>query len=94
MKALLLIVALLPFTAFAEKLSFKTCTNFSNLAESVMTSRQLGFDIVKAYEIAGDNKAFQLLVTDAYSQPKFLTKAYRNNSISKFKNKYFLNCIN
>jgi hypothetical protein len=93
MKALLLIAALLPLTATAGTLSVEVCKSFSGLAETVMKNRQHGVDIIKAYDLAGDNKAYQMLVTDAYSKPKFSTATFRDSAISEFKNKYFLYCI-
>jgi hypothetical protein len=93
MKALILILALLPLTAFAEKPSFKDCTAFSNLAELFMESRQRGIDIVTSYENAGDNKVFQMLVTAAYSESRFSIKIYQDKRIAEFKNKAFLYCM-
>jgi hypothetical protein len=95
MKKLILIMALsISFTAKADDQSekLKLCKTLSNLAGTIMTSRQGGVDMVDMYEVASNSMA-QTMVTMAFDRPKFSSEKYRQGEVSRFKNLWFKECI-
>lgn len=91
MKKLILIMAIsLSFTAHADEQSdkLKLCKSLSSLAETIMTNRQDGVDMVDMYEIASNSMA-QTMVTMAFDRPKFSSEQYRQGEVSRFKNLWF-----
>lgn len=97
MKKLLTALALtLTFTANAseeKKSEVDVCNQISELAERYMTLRQDGVSMSKLYKTAKGNKLVEKMIVDAYEVPKFSTDEYREIQVSKFKNRWFLNCV-
>lgn len=97
MKKLLTALALtLTFTTNASeenKGEVDVCNQISELAERYMTLRQDGVSMSKLYKTAKGNKLVEKMVVDAYEVPKFSTDEYREIQVSKFKNRWFLNCV-
>ena len=94
MKKLLiaLTIATLSFAASAEDKQSQ-CTEISDFAGNIMTLRQLGKPMADTFKISGGSKFVESIIIEAYEHPKFSTEEYRKESVSKFKNKYFLMCI-
>ena len=92
MKYLAVILLAISVTASAEELKEKTCAIYSNVANRIMTLRQIGEDMATVYA-GSDSEHYRKLVIDAYEQPRYGSKPYQDKIIAKFQNKAFLQCI-
>ena len=90
MKGLILGLALLASTsAFAED----KCDLILIASETVMDARQRGVlleDIVKAVD---GNELYLALIKHAWSYPKYIMQANKDEAVKEFKEKYYLACI-
>lgn len=89
MKKLILAVALMMSApTMAERAD---CNDMAELAESIMTSRQQGIPITKLLGALKDD-TFKGMVTVAYEQPRWHTKASQQRAITEFANEVYLIC--
>lgn len=75
----------------------ETCAVVKELAQSVMSARQVGVDVSDMMAITTDNpkmnKLQQGLVIDAFSFPAYSTDEYREKEVREFGARHYLNCI-
>lgn len=94
-KALAISVAITsPVMAASEE----TCRTAKEIAESVMSARQSGVDIVQMMDIANKTEGplgnlTKKMTIDAYSFPQFSTDEYRKKGIAEFGTRHYINCI-
>lgn len=69
------------------------CGPVASLANTIMKARQSGMSIVKAMEIAGDDKGVQAIVRLAYMEPRYSSDLYRENAATEFETEVYLICI-
>lgn len=69
------------------------CGPVASLANTIMKARQSGMSIVKAMEIAGDDKGVQAIVRLAYMEPRYSSDLYRENAATDFETEIYLICI-
>lgn len=69
------------------------CSKIKTIAETVMTSRQSGLDIVRTMDILGDDPLLIEMATRAYSSPRYSTDEYKRETIQEFGTEYYLDCI-
>ncbi|MCU7836500.1 MAG: hypothetical protein KZQ83_14780 [gamma proteobacterium symbiont of Taylorina sp.] len=79
--------------------SFESCSNASDIAESIMYARQQNADMIKVYNAGAKTlpdkrtkKTLMRLVQRAYKKRRYSTEKYKNNAIMDFKNKIFNEC--
>lgn len=97
MKITLLMVAfLLKITsAYADDWS-KTCELYSQLAETIMTSRQAGVPMANQMKIAkGENGSDVMvqLIINAYDKPRYNTEDMQQKSIENYRDDIYLACV-
>jgi hypothetical protein len=90
--------ALLAAPIMASPAMDEFCVSQGNLAASIMGGRQAGVTLERALEIAATakppmNELARGLVLDAYSKPRYMTAAMREQSQSDFRDKVTLTCI-
>jgi len=74
------------------------CLTLKVTAESIMSARQGGVDVTVVVELFRKGtsedlfKAAMNLITDAYNQPRFNTKKYKDEAIQEFANDYYIAC--
>lgn len=94
-KALVLsVVVISPAMAASEE----TCRTAKEIAESVMSARQSGVDIVNMMDIANKTGGklgalTKKMAIDAYSFPQFSTEEYRKKGVAEFGTRHYINCI-
>lgn len=98
MKTIVTLLAVLAFPVLASPAMDEFCVNQGKLAASIMGGRQAGVTLERALEIAATGKApmdelARGLVLDAYGQPRYMTAAMREQSVSDFRDKVTLTCI-
>ena len=91
-----ILIILLPAVK-AEDTVMERCTAIAGLAETMMTRRQENYDVVSLYEVAERQSSavrqdLRTMIKHAYSMPLYSSVKYKNRSIQKFKNIYFLAC--
>lgn len=97
MKRLFLIGALL-FTPIVSnsKTNKMNCSDIHEVATNIMKGRQSGIDITKFADIVaetnGEGGVMELLLMDAYEQPKFSSQEYQLDAIKEFANKWYVAC--
>ena len=91
MKSLIAAVLMIGM-AFSANASEK-CVAAAELANTVMQTRQLGVSIVKAMELAGDNRAVRAIVALAYSKPRYSTEQFQQEARTDFETEVYLICI-
>lgn len=69
------------------------CGPVADLAKAVMKARQSGMSVVKAMEIAKDDKGVQAIVRLAYMEPRYSSELYRENAATDFETEVYLICI-
>ena len=84
----------------AQQTSSQKCAKYEIMAHYIMLVRQDGLPMSKALqEFKVDDKENpygeieRKIIIDAYSQPKYETKEYRDKEITEFANKYMLGCM-
>ena len=85
------------FTALAEGKADTVgdvCTEYSELASSVMKARQANTSIVTVYKLADGNKIVIAMIKQAYSYPLYSTSDSKNTAVTSFSNDVFLVCYN
>lgn len=89
---LIAVMSVIPLAAEEQDI----CVSIAGMAETVMTKRQEGVDIIKMMEVAGTvdglKEIAELLVIEAYKKPIFSTAAYKQESVSEFKTMVYLSC--
>lgn len=91
MKFLIAAVLMMGMTFGAS--ASNNCGPVADLAKTVMKARQSGMSIVKAMEIAGDDKGIQAIVRLAYMEPRYSSDLYRENAETEFETEVYLICI-
>lgn len=69
------------------------CGPVAELAKTIMKARQSGMSVVKAMEIAKDDKGVQAIVRLAYMEPRYSSDLYRENAATDFETEVYLICI-
>lgn len=80
------------------------CLNAMAMAKAAMSIRQQGLplsDALKNIQQSHQNgdmskkeyDLIKMILRDAYSKPKFLTKEYQDESINEYSAKYYLACM-
>ncbi len=84
----------------AEEKKKDVCPILAETAEVVMMYRQGNTSMRKSMKLfitkgAGDswNAITKTIIMDAYSQPRFMGKTYKQNAITDFENKWYLKCL-
>lgn len=98
MKTIATLLTILATPVMASPAMDEFCVNQGKLAASIMGGRQAGVTLERALEIAATakppmNELARGLVLDAYGQPRFMTAAMREQSVSDFRDKVTLTCI-
>ena len=91
---LALSIAALSFSVSAED-EQSSCSRLADSAGNIMKLRQSGFEMAemyKAHKDAGSELGVKLTI-DAYKIPMFGTQKYKDESVKKFKNKWFMACV-
>ncbi len=96
MKKLFLIIGLSVVSIFAQA-EDNTCSDISELAEAIMTSRQYGMSAIKLVKIAeesfGEHDALAIEMIDAaFDEPRYTTEDFKQEAIEEFTSMYFLEC--
>ena len=68
------------------------CTLLKDLAESIMTNRQIGVDVTKMLGIS-ENELIKSIVLHDYSRPGYSTLEYQKKSVKEFGLDVFMECI-
>lgn len=73
----------------------KFCESYANLAESIMTSRQLGMSLSDLLAVTSDELSgiTRPLIMDAYEKGQFSTETYKAKAIAEFRNKAHVTCL-
>lgn len=72
----------------------EVCTNWSELAETIMIKRQAGISMSDVMNVAIKNNDTMLesIIIEAYDDPRYITKDMQERIIEDFKNKIYLRC--
>lgn len=71
------------------------CESYANLAESIMTSRQLGMSLSDLLAVTSDELSglTRPLILAAYKRSRFSTESYRAEIIADFRNEAHVTCL-
>ena len=69
------------------------CAPVAELAKSIMRARQSGVSVVKAMQIAREDKGVQAIVRLAYMEPRYSSDLYRENAATDFETEVYLICV-
>lgn len=69
------------------------CGPVAELAKTIMKARQSGMSVVKAMEIAKEDKGVQAIVRLAYMEPRYSSDLYRENAATDFETEVYLICV-
>ncbi|VVP25932.1 hypothetical protein PS876_04081 [Pseudomonas fluorescens] len=93
-------MALTVSNVFAAKPSDETlsyCTSVSEMAGSIMKSRQNEVSMAKLMKATAEDQATDALgaevIKDAYSTSAFRTEENQKRAVSQFENKWFMICL-
>lgn len=78
--------------AHAEEDWLSTCGSYSDLAETIMRTRQSGISMKQMLEVPL-SKGFENLVIAAFEIPRFSTDAMQKRSIEDFRDSIYLECV-
>ncbi len=85
--------------AFAED-DMGLCEFTAVISERIMQSRQSNMDMMAVSKKMGEiglpesvNDLVQLLIREAWRQPRYSSESYQENAVMDFKNKYYLGCV-
>ena len=90
---LLAAVGFAPAHAEQAQTTHQRCSVISELAEVIMNARQAGVPMRTTMELAGEDKASQAMVSQAYSQPLWSSEEYKIRAATEHANKWYLACI-
>lgn len=91
---LILVLFLISFKSYSEEKINKTvCEEIADLATSIMDARQAGVDIIQMMQLAEGNKAVEFMIKEAYKQPEYTNKEFKNRAIKEFKENMYLLCL-
>tara|TARA_S200002703_G_C3797836_1_gene246416 strand:- start:2301 stop:2594 length:294 start_codon:yes stop_codon:yes gene_type:complete len=90
MKKLLLAAALLSSSAMANT---DICVDMHEQAGVVMRAHQSGVPATKVWEHVEGIIQMELMFEQAYSKPRYSTKAHQEKVISEFADKWFISCL-
>lgn len=68
------------------------CVTISEIAESIMSLRQMGSSAQELMEISGNNSLAKALVLDSFAEPAYSSEAYQEKAVREFKSKAYLEC--
>jgi len=68
------------------------CERVGILATSIMEARQSGAPMSELMKIADGNKLLQLMVVQAYEEPRFSSDRYQQNATNDFRAEWELAC--
>ncbi|SEQ48453.1 hypothetical protein SAMN03080615_01633 [Amphritea atlantica] len=69
------------------------CKDVSELAETVMDSRQKNVSMVSMMEIVKGSDVFESMVIDAYEQPAFQVPVNQEKAVAEFRDRWYLMCV-
>lgn len=95
-KYVFLAALLLPAVAAAEangKDWQETCNQWSELAETVMSSRQSGVAMSKMMGLTDGDKTFETMIIEAYDKPRFNGDKFQQRAISDFRDEWYSICV-
>jgi len=98
MKKLILAAAIAVSLNATASTPVDPCLTLKVTAESIMKARQGGIDVTVVVDLAKEGaseelfKAYMKLIADAYNQPRFNTKKYKDEAIQEFANDYYIAC--
>lgn len=97
-KLLLTLIFINPLSAMA--INEDSCKKFSEFAELTMEGRQRGRPITELISIIdrtpGDKSSIPLFrnwIISAYKQPRYSTESNKQEAITEFSNKAYIECI-
>jgi hypothetical protein len=68
------------------------CTVIGDLAEAIMTNRQLGIPMSRMMEINGADDLARLMVMEAYKEPRYSSDEYQRRAVQDFRNEIEVAC--
>ena len=93
MKVLTLVLAsTLSFGSVASD-SVEMCSEYSELAGSIMTSRQLNVSMADIYNVLKESPVGIEMMKEAYKVPLYSVESNKENAVMEFKNDIFMLCI-
>ncbi|MFX5003469.1 hypothetical protein ABTC25_09335 [Acinetobacter baumannii] len=101
MKKLLPIAFLLTasFVTHSADTNDKHCRDVNKLAENVMLFRQEGVSVVRQMEMIecikpsrDFKRLMEMMVEEAYKEPKFGSEEYKAEAITEFANNWYIQC--
>ena len=93
MKVLTLVLAsTLSFGSVASD-SVEMCSEYSELAGSIMTSRQLNVSMADVYGVLKESPVGIEMLKEAYKVPLYSVESNKENAVMEFKNDIFMLCI-
>lgn len=69
------------------------CVSVGEFAGKVMQIRQNGVKMSEIVNRLGHDNPLLSIVIDAYDTPRFRTEDYKEAAITKFENKYYMECV-
>ncbi|MCB5199055.1 hypothetical protein LGQ03_07365 [Loktanella sp. TSTF-M6] len=70
-----------------------SCANYGDLAESIMSNRQLGIALSQMMAVSEGNETFEMMVMRAYDVPQFSSEGMRSDAASRFRNEIEIECF-
>lgn len=95
MTVMLLIIAASTSQAAVDE---ETCLMAKQIAETTMSARQAGVDIVDMINLANKTGGklgalSKAMAIDAYNMPSYSTQEFKDREIADFGTRHYLNCI-
>jgi len=69
------------------------CKSVEDLAEVIMGCRQSGVAMSSAMKVADDEPVTRAMVIDAWQRPMYNTEEYKQRSIQRFKDDWYMQCV-
>jgi len=69
------------------------CANIGELANLLMEVRQANGSAQVVMNQANGNKLVKAMIIDAFKEPVYHTKAYKDKAVSEFTNKWYMFCV-
>ena len=79
-----------PAFVYAEK---NNCALFAQAAEVAMQSHQAGIPLSQVMEGTDGNKALRELIIMAYERPRYSSKKFQQEEVSRFRDQIHVECL-
>ena len=86
----LILIATLTLSTVAQA---DYCQEIEGLARTIMNNRQNDVPLVSMIKTLKDSELAKKMTLDAYEKPMFSGKAYKDKSINKFANTWYMACL-